>query len=108
MAKHKMAHDHFCRGPRLGLYIQRDEVDWVQVAIALGDQEKVTEAKIHAMKSTIQQQFANNADPRLGCGFRLNSLYEERPWDGQKHYVNCPKCGERQGIRHEALDEPEE
>jgi hypothetical protein len=111
MAKRQMAHRRRCRGPRLGLYIQRQEVDWVRVAKVLGDTSKITPEKIHAMKTEITQRFGMGSDgpkDRLRCGFDVTSLMEEVPWDGQQHFVECPKCGQKCGVRHEALDPIEE
>jgi hypothetical protein len=105
MSNRKMAHKRRCRGPKLGVYIQRKEgVDWVQVALAMGDQRKVTPDRIHALRTSVMERFANRLDDRLGCGFDVTPLMEEVPWDGQQHYVDCPKCGQKCGVRHEALE----
>ena len=104
MAIRKMTHKRRCRGPKLGVYIQRPDVDWKRVFRSMGDSEKITPEKIEAMKKTIMDRFSGSSDDRLRCGFDVTTLMEEVPWDGQQHFVQCPKCRQQCGVRHEALD----
>lgn len=104
MGNRKMTGPHRCRGIPLGVYIQRQDVDWLKVGRAMGETKTLTQERIHALKTTVMEQFVTNQGRRLGCGFDVTTLMEEVPWDGQQHFVECPKCGQKCGIRHEALD----
>lgn len=104
MAEHKMAHNATCRGPRLIEYVAREKVDWRRVGEALKLKERATEKQAPEITALIEERCSRGLYDRLGCGFDVTSLMEKCPWDGEKHFVTCPKCGTKCGVTHPPLD----